>query len=266
MTPDPRANADDPLEEFFFETEETPLLLRKRVLAGLVLSFLAIAGAYAYATTVHDVRIDIDARPFQDWIDSLGIWGPLAFIAVMAVSVLFAPIPNPPVFIAAGLAWGTVLGTIYSLAGLMLGSAMAFWIARRMGRKWLPRLVGRRTAARIDRLADSMGGQLVFWARMLPVVNFDWISYLAGMTAMPFRSYFAWSALGMVLPTFVAVGAGDGLGRDFGITLAWGGVWLAAILLSAAYLFWRRRRWQQRKAEEAASEDSVQSSVQIGVD
>jgi uncharacterized membrane protein YdjX (TVP38/TMEM64 family) len=252
------------LEEMLFESEQPPLLLRKRVIAGIVVAFLVIAGGYLWLSSAYDLQIEIEAEPFRDWMDDLGIWGPIAYMGVLAVSVLFAPIPNAPVFFAAGLAWGPVLGTLYSLAGLLVGSAIAFWVARRMGRRWLPRLVGKRVAARIDGMADTMGGRLVFWVRMLPVLNFDWISYLAGLTSIPFRSYFAWSAAGMVLPTFVAVGAGDGLGRDFRITLFYGGLWILGIVVSAAYFWWRRARWK-RDSQPPVNEAHGAEGAEIGV-
>ena len=40
---------------------------------------------------------------------------------------------------------------------------------------------------------------------MMPVVNFDWISFVAGMTSIRFVPFFVASFLGMLLPTFVAV-------------------------------------------------------------
>jgi len=254
------------IEDALLDESSTPLLLRKRVLVGVVIAFVILAGAYWWASSVFDFELRIEADPFRDWIDGLGIWGPVAYIAIMAVSVLFAPIPNAPIFFAAGLAWGPILGTIYSLVGLLVGSAIAFWITRRMGRRWLRRLVGRRAAERIDGMAESMGGWLVFWMRMLPVLNFDWISYLAGLTSIRFRSYFLASGAGMVLPTFVAVGAGDGLGRDFRITLFYGGLWILGILAGAAY-FWLRRRDQQRKRaadrirREAAERTSAEAEL-----
>jgi len=81
----------------------------------------------------------------------------------------------------------------------------------------------------------------VFWSRMIPAVNFDWISFVAGMTAVSFRVFIVYSFLGMLFPTAVAVVAGDGLGRDPRITLAAGGAWVGVILLSAGY-FWMRRK------------------------
>ncbi len=233
------------LEEQLLGGGEPPLLLRRRVVVGLVLGFIAVVALYSYTTRSFGLTYTIEEEPFREWVDGFGIFGPVVFIGVMAISVLFAPIPNAPIFMAAGLAWGPVVGTAYSMAGLILGSAMAFWIARRLGRRHLPRLIGRRNAERIDAVVLEMGGRVVFWARMIPAVNFDWISYLAGMTAIPFRVFMVYSALGMLFPTAIAVVAGDGLGRDFRITLAAGGAWIAVIVISAA-VYWRRRARRAR--------------------
>jgi uncharacterized membrane protein YdjX (TVP38/TMEM64 family) len=236
--------ADEKLElaELLYEQEEVPLLVRPKVIAILVLGFLALVAAYAAAVSIFDLSLDIDPEPFQDWVDQWGFFGPLVFIGVMAVSVLFAPIPNVPIFIAAGLAWGPVLGTAYSMAGMMLGSTLAFWTSRRLGRGFLPRLIGHRQAERLDHLATTMGGRVIFWARMLPVVNFDFISFLAGLTAIRFTPFFVYSFFGMLLPTTVAVVAGDALGKDVRVTLGLGGLWVAGIAVSAAYFWWRRGR------------------------
>jgi uncharacterized membrane protein YdjX (TVP38/TMEM64 family) len=236
------SETEEQLADIVFQSDEVPILLRPKVLAGLVAAFLLIVLAYVAAVQIFDLTLDFDAEPFQEWVDGWGVFGPIVYILVLAGSVLFAPIPNVPIFIAAGLAWGPVLGTVYSMAGMMLGSTAAFWVSRRLGRGWLPRLIGRSTADRLDDLAERMGGRVVFWARMLPVVNFDFISFLAGLTAIPFGTFFVYSFLGMLLPTTVAVVAGDSLGKDVRVTLALGGLWVAGIVLSAGYFYIRRRR------------------------
>lgn len=242
------------MDDFVFEGEETPLLLKPQIAIGLVLFFLAIIAAYAVAVFFFDLSLDIDAEPFQEWVEDLGWWGPFAYMGLLALSVLIAPIPNAPIFVAAGLAWGPVLGTIYSMGGMALGSVVAFYIARWAGRKHLPRLVGHKAAERLDQLADRMGGRLIFWARMLPAVNFDYISFLAGLTSIRFWTFFSYSMLGMLLPTTVAVIAGDALGKDIRITLLMGGIWIAGIAASAAY-FWYRHRRSQSARRLALSEE-----------
>jgi uncharacterized membrane protein YdjX (TVP38/TMEM64 family) len=208
---------------------------------GIAAAFALTAALYFIATEYFGLSFQIDAEPFQGWVEERGVLAPIVFILVMALSVLFAPVPNAPIYIAAGIVWGPVLGTAYCMAGLTLGSAIAFWIARRVGRKHLPRLIGHRAANRLDGLVETMGGRVVFWSRMIPAVNFDWVSFVAGMTAVPFRVFIIYSFLGMLFPTGLTVVAGDGLGRDPRITLAAGGIWVGVIVVSAAY-FWARRK------------------------
>lgn len=240
--------------DWVFEGEATPLLLRRSVVAAVVAAFLLAAGGYVGISEWLGISYTIHAEPFQEWVEDRGPLGPVVFILVMALSVLFAPIPNVPIFIAAGLAWGSVVGTIYSMIGMMLGSVLAFYCSRLLGRKHLPRLIGGRAAGRLDLLVDKMGGRVIFWARMLPVVNFDWISFLAGLTSIRFWPFFAASFLGMLLPTTVAVVAGDALGKDIRITFALAGLWVFGIVVSAAF-FWYRRRQAQRARLLRASAD-----------
>ena len=253
----PRRVSLPSVDSFVFDGEETPLLLRGRVVATIAAAFVVLVVGYVVLARVFGWSYDINAKPFREWVDGWGGWGPVVFIAVMAVSVLFAPIPNVPIFIAAGLAWGPILGTTYSLAGLLIGSSMAFYVSRRFGRRHLPRLIGQKAAERLDGVAETMGGRVIFWSRMLPAVNFDWISFVAGMTSIRFAPFLLYSALGMLLPTWVAVAAGDGLGRDIRITLAYGGLWVAAILASAAYFWYRRRRSAKRGLISGRSGDPV---------
>jgi len=172
---------------------------------------------------------------------------------VMAGSVLFAPIPNIPIFIAAGLAWGPVLGTIYCMAGLTLGSAAAFWVARKFGRHHLARLIGRRNAERIDSMVDQMGGRVVFFSRIMPGINFDWISFVAGMTSVSFRTFIVYSFFGMIPLCALTVAMGDGLQRDPRITLVAGGVWVLAIVATAVYFWARRKHWRTPVAKPVDS-------------
>lgn len=235
------------MDGLVFEGESTPLLLRKGFVIGLVVAFVAFVVTYVIIAREMGLANSIQAEPFKNWVEDRGVLGPVVFILVMALSVLFAPIPNVPIFIAAGLAWGPVLGTAYSMAGMMLGSTMAFYTSRWLGRRHLKRLVGEKLANRVDTLTESLGGKMVFWARMIPVVNFDWISFIAGLTSIRFGTFFGYSFLGMLLPTSIAVIAGDSLGKDVRVTLALGGVWVAGIAISAAF-FWRRHATSQGKA------------------
>jgi uncharacterized membrane protein YdjX (TVP38/TMEM64 family) len=252
----PRLPRRPVLEDFIFEGEEMPLLLQRRVVLGIAGGFVLLVGVYVLVSRLLGLSYDIDPEPFRDWVDRRGILGPIVFIAALALSVLFAPIPNAPIFVAAGLAWGWLLGTAYAMAGMVLGSTIAFYVSRLVGRKHVARLIGHKAAQRLDQMAAHMGGRLVFWARMLPVVNFDWISFIAGLTSMRFAPFILYSTLGMLTPTTVAVVAGDGLGHDIRISLALGGVWVGGIVVSAAFFWYKQRRYRMRRAAAGRSAES----------
>jgi len=145
----------------------------------------------------------------RDWLDGLGPWAPLAFVAAMTVAVVVSPVPSVPLDIAAGLAFGLFWGVVYTLVGAELGALIAFGIARRLGRPWLARRLPAAATARIDDLAARRGVKALLLMRLLPVFNFDWVSYAAGLTSISWRAFALATFVGMIPPVIaiVAVGA-----------------------------------------------------------
>jgi uncharacterized membrane protein YdjX (TVP38/TMEM64 family) len=184
----------------------TPLFMNP-VIRRRALGILALGGASGLV--ILELMIgDIDSADIRDRVNELGIWGPILLITVLAVAMVIAPIPNPPFMIAAGIVWGTFWGVIYSVIGQLIGSAIIFFVSRRFGRRFIPKLVGEDATEKIDRLAKDMGPQIVFWWRMMPV-SFDFAAYAAGLTTMSFRLFITLVLVGSIVPTSVVVGFGD---------------------------------------------------------
>ena len=215
-----------------------PLLLdpvRRRRLIG------AIAFLGAAALIVADFALgDLETSDIRDWGEDLGPWGPILLIAVLAAAMVFAPIPNPPFMIAAGLIWGVTLGVVYAVIGQLIGAAIIFWISRRFGRRFIPRLAGEEGAERIDRLAKEMGPQLVFWWRMMPI-TFDFAAYAAGLTAISFRLFITLVLLGSIVPTAVVVSFGDSFNHSWTARFVAAGLILVAIAVPATILYVHNR-------------------------
>ena len=218
--------------------EDQPLLLdpkrRRRVIgiAAFAVAVVFIIGDFALG--------DLETDDIREWGEGLGLWGPVILIAILAAAMVFAPIPNPPFMIAAGLIWGTVLGVVYAVIGQLIGAAIIFWISRRFGRRFIPRLVGERGAERIDLLAREIGPQLVFWWRMMPI-SFDFAAYAAGLTPMSFRFFMALVLFGSIVPTAVVVGFGDSLNHSWTARFVFGGLIIVAIATPATILYVRYR-------------------------
>lgn len=81
--------------------------------------------------------------------------------------------------------------------------AACFWIARSFGREAVEKLCSKTGLATIERFFERHGDQSVFIARLLPFVSFDFVSYFAGLTSMPFRGFMIVTGIGQLPATIV---------------------------------------------------------------
>src|ERR1043165_3732441 len=64
---------------------------------------------------------------FAQWVEGLGLWGPLVFILGYAVATV-AFVPGSLLTLAAGAIFGLAQGTLYTFLGATLGAAAAFLV------------------------------------------------------------------------------------------------------------------------------------------
>lgn len=227
--------------------------------ALFLLGLLAFGVAISFAFDFIIGRfVHLEAERIQGWIDGFGLLAPLAYIALLGSTIIFTPLPSVPVDIAGGLAFGTLLGTVYTMLGGMLGATVNFYVARRLGRHFVERKLGKQAMDQVDSLADRMGFKLILLTRLIPLFNFDWVSYAAGLTKMRYGSYAVSSAMGMLLPVIGIVYVGDVKlehpGRSslvFALLVVWSAIPPVIFLIWTGVQALRRR--VRRGQREAAS-------------
>src|SRR5439155_21768619 len=70
------------------------------------------------------------------WVDSLGNWGPAAFVLIyIAGCVLF--VPGSALTLGAGILFGVLRGSMIVSIAATLGATAAFLIARYLAREWV---------------------------------------------------------------------------------------------------------------------------------
>ncbi len=148
---------------------------------------------------------------FAEWVEGLGVWGPLAFIAgYVAATVAF--IPGSLLTLAAGAIFGLARGSVFVFFGATLGSALAFLVARHLARSFVQRrLESQPKFATIDRAVGREGLKIVFLLRLSPVFPFNLLNYALGLTRVSFRDYLL-ASFGMIPGTFLYVYYGKALG------------------------------------------------------
>ena len=141
---------------------------------------------------------------FAAWVETLGVWGPLVFIAGYAIAAV-AFIPGSVLTLAAGAIFGLLNGIVYVFIAATLGSCLAFLVARHLAREAIERkLADTPRFAAIDRAVSAQGRKIVFLLRLSPVFPFNLLNYALGLTNVRFVDY-AIAAFGMLPGTVLYV-------------------------------------------------------------
>jgi uncharacterized membrane protein YdjX (TVP38/TMEM64 family) len=135
-------------------------------------------------------------------LETVGPLAPLLYMLVMAATAIIVPIPGPPLYVIAGVLFGPVLGTVYAVAGSVAGAAVAFLLARFLGRDYVESMLGRHVVICCE-CSEGLLTRIVFFARLIPLVSFDVVSYGAGLTRMRLRNFILATLLGFIPMTFL---------------------------------------------------------------
>ena len=174
------------------------------------------------------------------FLAGLGFLAPLAYIVIRAVGIVMSVIPNAPLDIAGGVAFGPFWGTVYALIGSELGAVACFILARILGREAISRLLHRRIVFG-DRVAQRQMAYIVFFARLEPVFSFALVSYGAGLTRMSLRAFAVSTLLGMTPGTILLNYYGMNLFSRVNPLLQ-AGLGLVLVILLFAVPFWIKRK------------------------
>jgi uncharacterized membrane protein YdjX (TVP38/TMEM64 family) len=146
----------------------------------------------------------------REFISGFGILAPVAFIILQIVQVVLTPISHYAVSIAGGFLFGTWAGFIYNWIGRVVGTAIAFYLGRRFGRRVIKKLVKKETLLKYDGLFYK-GKLVLFLMYFLPFFPDDELSYLAGFSSMRARYFIFIMALGHIGGSLALSYVGSGL-------------------------------------------------------
>lgn len=202
---------------------------QKKILAGSGIAvFILLTAAVFWFVGQPLVEFISQPDKFRAWVDTHGLWGRIAFVAVAALQVFVAIIPGEPLEIGAGYAFGFWEGTILCLIGMTIGSALVFAFVRRFGVKAVEVFIPREKILSSRLLRDTKRVYAFFIAAfVLPGTPKDVLTYCVGLTNIPMGRWLVISAV-CRLPSLVSsTMGGDALGTEkywqavivFGVTI-----------------------------------------------
>ena len=194
----------------------------------------------------------IGIEELQATIVEAGIWGPLLFVGIKALTFTFAPLSAGPIQFASGLLFGVLPGTFYSVLGELIGGTINVVIARVFGRRIVQRFVGAAAMQRVDGFYER---HLNDWksllaARLLLFSVYDFISYAVGFSHIRLSTYVVISALAGIPPTLLFVMIGTEAAQNQNVLLAF---YLLAALAFVLFVVYRKRITQLKRRIERST-------------
>jgi uncharacterized membrane protein YdjX (TVP38/TMEM64 family) len=134
-----------------------------------------------------------------------------------------------------GYLYGIAAGTLYSMIGLIIGTAAAMVLGRRFGRPLVERLVPQDQLRRWDDITAQQGPWFFFLVFLFPFVPDDVTSFLIGLSPLSIPRMLILTTLGRLPGVFVSCWVGA---RAAALPW-WAWVPLGGGAVALAWLFWR---------------------------
>lgn len=166
-----------------------------------ILAVVLVAGATAAIVVGGPSRDGI-----EDAVRSAGMAAPLLYVGLY-VALTVVLVPGTLLTAAGGVLFGVVWGTALTVVSATVAATICFLIGRRLGREQVEQIAGRRVG-RLDEWVGRNGFMAVLYVRLIPLVPFNALNYVAGVSSVDLRSYVAGTALGIIPGTFAYTALG----------------------------------------------------------
>ena len=152
----------------------------------VLIGALIIFSVYGYQKGIFTSRDQLEL-----FIRQSSFWGPLLFIVIQIAQGVIAVIPGGLTCLAGVVFFGPWYGFLYSAVGIIIGSCINFYLARRYGEKFIRLFVSDETYEQTKKkFLTGKKFDVVFTAAiLLPCAPDDVLCMLAGLTDMSWRKF-----------------------------------------------------------------------------
>lgn len=168
----------------------SPKTTRRIINILAILSFVAIIAVTIYW---YNLGILTSQDKMQAYLQDKQVSGAIIFIIIQIVQVVIPIIPGGISLVAGVVFFGPWWGFVLNYLGIVLGSIINFWLARRYGKSFIMHIVSEKT---YDKYIGKTANQKAFnWffalAIVAPVAPDDILCMIAGLTKMKWKTFLA---------------------------------------------------------------------------
>jgi uncharacterized membrane protein YdjX (TVP38/TMEM64 family) len=196
--------------------------------AVLVLILLFIGIIYRLPV----VQKSVSQEQVSRYVQGFGILGPL-FLTLLITIGEMSPVPSVIFIILTAVLLGPMPAFVCATIGTNIGSFFSFWIARRLGREYVGRVIGKKLA-RYDAALTRHGFTTSLYLRLtfLPSAI---VNYGSGLTRMRFKDYFWGTVIGHIpQQLFLIFVVSRIITGEYGTLLGWQAI-LSLLLFGIAF-------------------------------
>lgn len=191
--------------------------------AKRILHIITALGVIAMtAFVVYGFRTGLfqDKKAMEAFVQQGGIWGPVLFVLIQIVQVVIPIIPGGISCAAGVILFGAWQGFFYNYIGIVIGSLINFYLARRYGQCFVKFFVKEETYDKYTKWLDKGKKFDKFFALAIffPVAPDDFLCMLAGLTKMSWKKFSAIILLGK--PASIAL---------YSMALVYAGSWITRL-------------------------------------
>jgi uncharacterized membrane protein YdjX (TVP38/TMEM64 family) len=155
------------------------------VFIGALIALLMVGRFLAY---YFGIELTLDSvHDFRDWIDSIGWWGPLAYV-VLVVIRLFLGLSTHVVLTLGGVAFGLTEAIIWGGVGLTLSGVVQYGLGYYLGSDWVTKRLGDKNE-RLQRILSRSGVPALFLITVHPLGPQSPMTIVAGAVRFQFAKF-----------------------------------------------------------------------------
>ncbi len=217
---------------------------KRRRIVSISCFLLLLATLILITVFFGDALLDMvkDPESFRQRTDGMGKLGRLLFIALIALQVVLAVLPGQVFALAGGYCFGAFEGTLLTVIGTVIGSSIAFLLARFFGSRVVTSLYSEEKLQKLSFLKENKRQYFVtFLLFLIPGIPKDMLTYFMGLTEMRLSKFLLISTVGRFPALLLTVLGGAAIQtKNLMLILTVAG--LVLLLLLLGLIFYKKRK------------------------
>lgn len=172
----------------------------------IFLSIISIVMICKYRQDIYNLMVMLkDGEAIKNYLNSYGKLGMVIFFFFQIVQVVIFFIPGEVIQAAGGYAFGTIWGTVISLAGIGVGSAILFAISKKYGKPLVDKCVSKHHSTKLEKILNTKNINLVvFLLYLIPGMPKDSIIFMCALSRINIKNFLIYSMIGRIPALFVS--------------------------------------------------------------